>query len=141
MKITTIIKFNKESLFTLFTNRINEKEHSVIKTMSLSSKQLDWFNKNINYTIREVELIMSIISSTLPIYNPDEVIYTINYPKSNDIEHISECMELFFTEKMVERFYNNFTDNEPIKESADIYYKQIKSITLKLSREDYDKFK
>lgn len=138
---TTTIKFNKDALFSLFANRINEKEHEVIKTMSLSSKQIDWFTKNINHTIREVELILSIISTTQPRYTAREVTYTINYPKGNEIENISECLEFFFIEKMVERFYNSFTSNESINAFSDTYYKQIKSIALKLSKYNYDKFK
>lgn len=140
--MTTIIKFNKQTLCTLFLNKLNLKEQEVAEAMTLSSRQASWFDKNINYTAREVELIMSTISRTSVIYSPTDISYTIGYPITNDIEQLAELLERFFIEKQAHFFHSQFTlegANKP--DNTTVLYSQIKSLTLNISKNDYDKFR
>lgn len=138
----SIIKYSKQLLIPSFINRVNQMAKGDENLMALGSKHISWFNSNIDYIAREIELIMSIISSASAIYTVDNIIYTIGYSKSNDTDFLANSIEKFFVEKMAEKFYiQNVTNIKNTPDNAIDIYAQIKSLTLKMSSDKNGNYK
>lgn len=140
--ITTIIKYNKKTLISSFINRVNQMAMGNEKLMALDAKQELWFTNNIDYTAREIELLMSIVSSSPPIYSAIEIVYSIACPKNNNLDYLAEMIEKFFIEKTSERFcIHNATNREATVNYSMDFYMRIKSLTLKINKEQNGNYK
>ena len=118
------------------------KQYEIVEQMNLSSRQIAWFENNIDNTARETELIMSTISNSSTLYTPSEIIYSLSEPRSNVIDQLANLMEMFLVERLAERFYAQFaSQGQVIKLNSNDTYAQLKSITLHLSKGNYDKLR